>query len=415
MTKNWENKKLGEMGTIFNGNSINARVKKSRYSNIKEELPYIATKDIDRDTHSIDYNNGIRIPFDEPGFKIAHKYATLICSEGGNAGRKIAYLENNVCFVNKLIATEVRETIYPKFLYYWYLSPAFSEQFFSQVFGIIGGISIKNFRNLTISFPPLSEQKRITKILNEAFEKIAKAKENTEKNLQNARELFESYLQVVFANKDKGWDKKALGDDNLIEIIDGDRGKNYPTQKDFLDEGHCLFMNTKNVRSNGFDFKTTMFISKKKDMAMGKGKLKRNDVVMTTRGTIGNLGVYSDNVEYDNIRINSGMLIFRPNLKELLPEYLFEILRSGVIKEQIKKHVSGAAQPQLPIRTLVNFTFPFPKSLSEQRSIVNKLGALSAKTRKLEVIYQQKLADLEELKKTILQEAFNGELVGAQS
>jgi restriction endonuclease S subunit len=216
-------------------------------------------------------------------------------------------------------------------------------------------------------------------------------------------------LQSVFACSD-GWEEKKLGDKNIFEIIDGDRGKNYPTKKEFLEEGFCLFMNTKNVRPHGFNFETTIFISEEKDKILGNGKLRRNDVVMTTRGTIGNLGIYGDDVSYNNIRINSGMLIFRPNLKAIIPKYLFEVLRSGLVKAQIKKYVSGAAQPQLPIKTLVNFSFPVPKSLPDQRRIVAKLDALSAETKKLEDVYRRKLESLEELKKSILQKAFSGEL-----
>ena len=140
------------------------------------------------------------------------------------------------------------------------------------------------------------------------------------------------------------------------------------------------------------------------------GKLQRNDVLLTTRGTIGNIAVYDESVPFENIRINSGMLIFRPNTKLIIPEYLFAIFQSGIMKSQIKKYVSGAAQPQLPIKTLVNFSIPVPKSLTEQQSIVKKLDALSEQTKKLEAIYKQKLADLEELKKSVLHKAFAGKL-----
>lgn len=271
-------------------------------------------------------------------------------------------------------------------------------------------LSAGNLKNFEIPLPPLSEQKRIVAKLDEAFSAIAKAKVNAERNLKNAKELFESYLQGVFENKGEDWEERKLGDSDLIEIIDGDRGKNYPTQKDFTDEGYCLFMNTKNVRPTGLEFNSKMFISEAKDKTMGKGKLKRNDVVMTTRGTIGNLGIYNNDVKYDNIRINSGMLIFRPNLNQITSAYLFEILRSGIIKEQITKHVTGAAQPQLPIKTLVNFVFPVPKSIKEQHNIVKMLNSLSVETKRLESIYQFKIRALDELKKSILQKAFSGEL-----
>jgi len=168
----------------------------------------------------------------------------------------------------------------------------------------------------------------------------------------------------------EGWVGKKLGDTDLLKIIDGDRGKNYPKQSEFLGEGYCLFLNTKNVRPDGFNFDTTMFFDKEKDKALRKGKLNRRDVVLTTRGTIGNVAIYDDSVEFDHIRINSGMLVLRPNERIIISEYLFRILLSPVVRTQIVKHTSGAAQPQLPIKTLVNFTIPVP-ALPEQRRIVS--------------------------------------------
>ena len=167
----------------------------------------------------------------------------------------------------------------------------------------------------------------------------------------------------------KGWVLKKLGDTEILKIVDGDRGKNYPKQSDFLDEGYCLFLNTKNVRPDGFNFDIKIFIDKEKNNALRKGKLLRRDVILTTRGTIGNIAIYDDNVEFDHIRINSGMLILRPNESIITSEYLFKILLSPALKTQISKDTSGAAQPQLPIKTLVNFTIPIPP-LSEQKQIV---------------------------------------------
>lgn len=168
----------------------------------------------------------------------------------------------------------------------------------------------------------------------------------------------------------KGWIEKKLGDTELLKIIDGDRGKNYPSQTDFLAEGHCLFLNTKNVRPDGFNFDSTMFIDKDKDNELRKGKLERRDVILTTRGTIGNIAIYDDSVEFDNVRINSGMLIFRPNEHIITSEYLFKVLLAPIVKSQITQYTSGAAQPQLPIKTLVNFKIPVPP-LSEQKRIVS--------------------------------------------
>jgi type I restriction enzyme S subunit len=340
------------------------------------------------------------------------KEGTLLLSFKLTLGR-LAFAGRDL-FTNEAIAalTIKNNEVIDKYFLYQFLS------LFDWNAATEGDVKVKGktlnkakLKEIEVHFPKsLPEQQRIVAILDEAFAAIAQAKANAEQNLKNAKELFESYLQSVFENKGEGWEERRLGESNLIEIIDGDRGKNYPTQKDFFDEGFCLFMNTKNVRPTGFEFNSTMFISEVKDKSMGKGKLKRNDVVLTTRGTIGNLGVFNDDVQYDNIRINSGMLIFRPNLQQITSQYLFEILRSGIIKEQIKKQVTGAAQPQLPIKTLVNFVFPVPKSIQEQQAIVQKLDALSAETKQLETIYQQKINDLDELKKSILQKAFAGEL-----
>jgi type I restriction enzyme S subunit len=276
--------------------------------------------------------------------------------------------------------------------------------------GVKPGINRNEVYSQMTKIPPLSEQQRIVGILDEAFAGIATAKANAEKNRQNARALFESHLQALFIERNEGWNEKLLGDENLLEIIDGDRGVNYPKTTDFFSTGHCLFLNTKNVRPDGFDFESTMFITEAKDNQLRKGKLKRGDVVLTTRGTIGNIGLYSDDVPYENIRINSGMLVFRPNRRLLLPEFLFELLRSEIMKEQIRKYTTGAAQPQLPIKTLVNFTVPLPKDLGYQHNIVSKIRAIEPETQRLESIYQQKLAALDELKQSLLHQAFSGEL-----
>ncbi|MCH8068730.1 MAG: restriction endonuclease subunit S [Candidatus Marinimicrobia bacterium] len=272
-------------------------------------------------------------------------------------------------------------------------------------------LTFGHLKKVDIKYPPLAEQERIVAKLDQCFDAIDNAKANVERNLQNAKELFQSKLNQIFSEKGDGWVERKLGDEKLLKIIDGDRGKNYPKKVDFLNEGFCVFSNTGNVRPDGFNFDKVVFITEERDNLLRKGKLKRNDVVMTTRGTIGNLGLYNSNVPYDHIRINSGMLIFRPNKNEILPEYLFSVLRSSIMKEQIKLKTTGAAQPQLPIMTLVSFIIPVPVGLDIQMRCVKQINKLSTQTKTLESNYQQELDVLDELKKSILQKAFNGELV----
>jgi type I restriction enzyme S subunit len=297
------------------------------------------------------------------------------------------------------------------YLLYWFLSDETVEKINATCTGArMPRADMNEVLDFDFPIPPLPEQQRIVTLLDEAFDGIATAKANAEKNLQNARAIFESHLQSVFTKDYQDLTAKKLGDESILKIIDGDRGSNYPSKEDFSDDGFCLFLNTKNVRPDGFNFDTTMFISKEKDKALRKGKLQRSDVVLTTRGTIGNVAIYDEDVDFENIRINSGMLIFRPNTHALLPSFLFEVFRSGIMRSQMALHVSGAAQPQLPIKTLVNFEIPIPRSMEAQHGIVLSVREVDAETRRLESIYQQKLTALDELKNSLLHRALNGDL-----
>ena len=163
-----------------------------------------------------------------------------------------------------------------------------------------------------------------------------------------------------------------------LEIIDGDRGINYPKQEDFGPSGDCLFLNTGNVTTNGFNFADRSFITKEKDAALRKGKLQRNDVVLTTRGTVGNVALFDDSVRFEHVRINSGMVLLRADQSKLLPRFLYQFVRSLVFKEQVAALTTGSAQPQLPIRDIRRVEIPLPP-LAEQRAIANLLGVLDDK------------------------------------
>ena len=165
--KNWLWTKLGNLGNIFNGDSINANEKELKYSKLTTGYNYIATKDISYSSRKIDYDNGIKIPFESNKFKIAHKGAVLICAEGGSAGKKIAITEEDICFGNKLYAIEIFSDFLPQYLFYVYQSSYFFQEFSSTTTGIIGGTSINKFNNIPIPVPPLAEQKRIVAKIDE--------------------------------------------------------------------------------------------------------------------------------------------------------------------------------------------------------------------------------------------------------
>ncbi|OAD19128.1 type I restriction/modification specificity protein [Candidatus Thiomargarita nelsonii] len=192
------------------------------------------------------------------------------------------------------------------------------------------------------------------------------------------------------------WKECKLGDVPL-EIIDGDRGNNYPKKADFSNEGYCLFLNTKNVTKNCFSFDELNFISQDKDELLRKGKLSRGDLILTTRGTVGNIAFYDESIPYDNIRINSGMVIVRAKgIDKKFNYYLFKSL-----KAQFDNFATGSAQPQLPIRDLRQIEIKLPP-LPEQKTIAAVLSSLDDK---IDLLHRQNKT-LEAMAETLFRQWF---------
>ena len=185
-----------------------------------------------------------------------------------------------------------------------------------------------------------------------------------------------------------------------IEIIDGDRSKNYPKNNELTNSGYCLFLSAANVTKNGLQFSNNSFITKEKDALLRKGKLMPQDIVLTTRGTVGNVGFYGDDVPYSNMRINSGMVIIRPG-EDFDTMFLYLYLRSCYFRAQITQFQSGSAQPQLPISTLQKMKVIKP-DIAAQRRIASILSSLD---RKIEL--NNKINDdLEEMAQAIFKNWF---------
>ena len=168
------------------------------------------------------------------------------------------------------------------------------------------------------------------------------------------------------------WTKQKLGD--VVEFIDGDRGKQYPKQGEFFSAGDCLFLSTANIPNNKFDFNNKAFITAKKDSELRKGKLKRNDYVLTTRGTVGNFAFYGNKIPFDSLRLNSGMVILRKKSLNLEVKYLQYFLSSDLFQNQVKARTTGSAQPQLPIRDMVSIAINLP-DIKTQQKIADILSA----------------------------------------
>ena len=181
-----------------------------------------------------------------------------------------------------------------------------------------------------------------------------------------------------------------------LEFIDGDRGVNYPKKSELLPKGDCVFLNTGNVRQNSFDFSNLDFITKEKDNLLRNGKLQRDDIVLTTRGTVGNVALYSQKVPFSNLRINSGMVIIRVNRNFWHPYFVYLFFQSHLFKKQISRLISGSAQPQLPISILETVSIP-QLTLDEQKEIIFNIKSIDQKIQ----INNQINQELEAMAKTL--------------
>ncbi|MBP98187.1 type I restriction endonuclease subunit S, partial [Candidatus Poribacteria bacterium] len=196
----------------------------------------------------------------------------------------------------------------------------------------------------------------------------------------------------------QGWEVKKIGESKVV-VLDGDRGSEYPKERDFSQNGYCLFLSAKNVTQNGFVFSDCSFISREKDEKLRKGRLDKFDIVITTRGTVGNIAFFDDSVSYEKIRINSGMAILRNEEKSISHIFLYHLLNSILIKNQIDFFTFGSAQPQLTIGTLNSIYLRIPP-LAEQKKIASILTSVDQVIEKTE----SEISKLQDLKKGMMQQ-----------
>ena len=260
-----------------------------------------------------------------------------------------------------------------------------------------GGLQInigkQDILNAKIPLPPLPEQQRIVSILDEAFAAIAKAKANAEQNLKNAKVLFESQLQLTMDNGKlkigDGWEEKKLG-----EVIEYDKNQN-------IHKG-LPYVGLEHIESN-----SGRFIGSLEPQVVKSSTFYFNEQHVL----YGRLRPYLNKVLLPEFEGHCSTEIFPIKVgKQIAKEFLFYWLIAGSTVKKIDATWTGARMPRANMNQVLEFDFAFPP-LKEQQTIVRQLDALRAETQKLEAVYQKKIADLEELKKSILQKAFNGELI----
>ena len=260
-----------------------------------------------------------------------------------------------------------------------------------------------SLRSILAPLPPLSEQKRIVAKLDGAFVGLAKAKENAEKNLQNARALFESTLDDVFARNSEDWAVKQLED--VCDIGDGNHSSNYPKKHELVAKG-VPFIRATNLVGGEISNEDMRFLSPKKHSQLKKGHLKTGDILFTNRGEIGKMAIVDPS--HDGSNLNSQVAWLRCS-ETLNNRFLFYFLHSSKIKAHLESAKNGAALQQFTIKQIKELKIPIP-SKDQQKEIVLGLNGLSKETQRLTRLYEQKLEALDSLKKSILHEAFSGEL-----
>jgi type I restriction enzyme S subunit len=399
----WQKKMLGEVCGFVRG-PFGGSLKKSVF--VEDGFAVYEQQ------HAI-YNQfeDIRYFINEAKFREMQRFEVhpddLIMSCSGTMGR-VAIVPSIIRrgIINQaLLKLTPSKAVSPEFLKYWMDSPDFQDSLREQS----GGAAIQNvasvgiLKEIGIPLPPLSEQRRIVGTLDEAFESIAAAKASAEKNLQNARALFESHLQSVFTQRGEGWVEKRLGDVartqyGLSEAMN-EGGKGYKIFR--MGELQCgRLIDTGRMKYADID-----------RAEFEKYRLRIGDILFNRTNSfdlVGKTGIFDLPGEYCFASYLVRVLL---NARVMLPELLNYFMNSGGFQESVKKKASKSInQANINATILSNENVRFPDSFGQQRSIVECLNSLRTETQRLESIYQRKLAALEELKKSLLHQAFNGEL-----
>ncbi|SOD17702.1 restriction endonuclease subunit S [Nitrosomonas ureae] len=399
MRQGWEVKKLGDVCDVIGGGTPSKAISKfyegdiywatvrDMKDNVIKETEYKITEDAVKKSST----------------NIIPKGNVIIATRVGLG--KICLIENDTAINQDLraIVPKPNSGLTIGYLFQWFKS--ISHLIVEEGTGAtIQGVKLPFIKGLAIPLPPIPEQQRIVAILDECFSAIAKVKANTEQNLKNTKELFESYLESVFENKGEDWEEKKLSE-VCTKITDG----THQTPK-YFNEG-VVFLSSKNVTSGKIDWINIKYIDEKQHLEMQKRVApKINDILLAKNGTTGVAAIVDKDLIFD---IYVSLALIRV-LHQVLPNFMLYFINSSIAKKQFNKRLKGSGVPNLHLEEIREVIIPFPTSHSKQQIIVQQLDSLRAETEKLESIYQQKIKNLEELKKSILKKAFSGELISAQ-
>ncbi|KKQ93325.1 MAG: Restriction modification system DNA specificity domain protein [candidate division CPR2 bacterium GW2011_GWC1_39_9] len=384
MKNNWQMRKLSGVCTVIAGQSPEGKF----YNNHSDGLPFYQGKK----------------EFTEKFIGVPTVWTTKVTKEA-NAGDilmsvrapvgPVNFATEKVCMGRGLAAIRATKMIDKDFLFYFFQH--FENKIIGNAGAVFNSISKAQIENIEIPLPTSEEQKRIVAILDKVFADIGKAKENAQKNLQNACDLFESYLNNLFLDLNKGSKPKKL------EIVCDIVGGGTPSKDNSVFYSGDIFWATVRDMRDDVILNTECKITPEAVKSSSTNIIPKGNVVIATRVGLGKICFLSQDTA-----INQDLRgIIPKNLNQLSTYYLFWWFKN--IAKVIEENGIGATVKGVKLPFIKNLEIPLP-SIHEQKAIVKKLDELSEQTKKLEEIYQQKLDNLEELKKSILKKAFDGEL-----
>lgn len=393
---NWKSKKLGEILTIERGGS--PRPIQKYLTESPDGINWIKISDATASDKYI-FNTKEKISKDGLHKTRIVNEGDFILSNSMSFGRPYIMKTTGCIHDGWLVLKQNGERIFEtEFLYYLLSSPFVFNQFDSLAAGsTVRNLNIALVSSVEVPVPPLPEQQRIVSILDECFSVIERSRNNAEKNLQNAKELFDSCLQNVFQNDQ--WEKKELGKVCL-------KTNNIKWSNSNGNSYHYIDLTA--VCRDELKILETNQINVENAPSRAKKIVKQGDIIFaTTRPTLKRLTAIPE--KYNNQICSTGFTVLRPNPEKVISNFIFYSLLQESFMNRMEALQRGASYPAVTDSDVKGFLIPLP-TIEEQKAIVDELDITKSETKKLETLYQKKIVALDELKKSILQKAFQGEL-----
>lgn len=406
--------KLKYIADIFNGNSISDD-KKNEYEG--KNIPYIPTKELSVEDGSINYENGLSVN-EEDGFRIAPSDSVLMCIEGGSAGKKIGFTDRPVAFVNKLCCIH-GTTASPKFLYHALRSKDFTEQFFLNMTGLIGGVTVSVLKNLYVTLPNrIEDQQTIADHLDRQCAQIDALIANAEQQIEKLKAYKQS---IITETVTKGINPDVEMKDSGVEWI-GEipvhwsiiRKLSYVTTEgisygivklyDPDDENGVKVLRCSDVLEGYICTDNIRTVTKEVSQEYSRTILSGGEVLVNVRGSLGGCSIVPNDMAGYNIAREVAKI--SPDVS-INNKYLMYYLLSHCFVDYRTRHLAGSVYIGLNIELLSSCPIPFPE-LFEQQQITDYLDRKCSQIDKLIALKHQKTEKLQQYKKSLIYEYVTG-------